>query len=127
MMTAGPPAGRFARGCAAGFLASSAPAIGAANAKGAAEKGRGGRFGFMPPIVGRSWEWQKAWKRRSRLTAEGFGTLHRSFALGRASRFFNAKVDTFAAGAALDTRKNVWLADRPRCKSVRLLRFVCAG
>src|SRR3954454_22260936 len=72
MMTEGGPAGRFAGGCAAdggaaGLLASSATAIEAANANTATEKDRYDRFGFMPPIVGRSCEWQKAWSRRSRI------------------------------------------------------------
>src|SRR3954471_11332545 len=49
------------------------------------------------------------------------------FGLGRASRFFTAKVLNFAAGGSRITRENTCGAWLGSCKSARILRFKVLG
>src|SRR4051812_39921875 len=49
------------------------------------------------------------------------------FGLGRASRFFTAKVLSFAAGGSRITRENTCGAWLGSCKSARILRFKVLG
>src|SRR4051794_25161105 len=125
-MTAGGPVGRFAGGCLVGLLASSAAGLADVSARAARQANSCDRFGFMPPIVGRRCEWQKAWQWRSAKVVRKVAACAGNIGHWRASRFFNAIFAESALRAARDARENVGAGDRWRCKNVWLLHFTGA-